>query len=395
VFCRENWIGGWATRQSRSYFALKLPHRWWLWGVDVQFGAFLDKAQLSYFSDTVAPQVERGDRIILCTANAPGTTEGDPDLHSGRNLEYFHREIVGVTGADVVLHITSGRHHYCRYQERDGTRQHITAGGGGAFLHPTHHLPEKLELGVGEDRPRRYERRITYPSVKASKRLRKRLWLLPVRNLTFAALLGLVHVQLAFMLNLHVGRAHESLGIADLWQALWTSPVAFLVMVLMLVVMGAMVRFAHDAPGVSRIVLGVVHSLLQLLSLTGVMIVSSQLSSAFGFRGIPSLLAFLGLLGVLGAGVGAFGLAGYLWATNCLGFHANETYAPLRVMDYKHFLRLRIDVDGALTVFPVAVDRVCREWLLSEDSAPESPWLEPAEAGPEPRLLEQPFGIGD
>ena len=78
VFCRENWVGGWRTRQSRSYFALKLPHRWWLWGVDIQFGTFVDKAQLHYFSQEIASQVEPGDRIVLCTAAAAATTRSDP-----------------------------------------------------------------------------------------------------------------------------------------------------------------------------------------------------------------------------------------------------------------------------------------------------------------------------
>jgi hypothetical protein len=40
VFCRGRSIGAWQTSQTRSYFALKLPHRWWLWGVDMQFGDY-------------------------------------------------------------------------------------------------------------------------------------------------------------------------------------------------------------------------------------------------------------------------------------------------------------------------------------------------------------------
>jgi hypothetical protein len=32
LFCQQRWIGGWQTRQTRSYFALKLPQRWWLLG---------------------------------------------------------------------------------------------------------------------------------------------------------------------------------------------------------------------------------------------------------------------------------------------------------------------------------------------------------------------------
>ena len=395
IFCRGHWIGGWRTRQSRSYFAVKLPHRWWIWGVDIQFGAYIDDAQLRYFSEEAAPQVEDGDRIILCTAAAPGTAEGDPNLHTDRNLDYFHREIVRPTGATVALQVTSGRHHYCRYEDPEGSGQHFTSGGGGAFLHPTHQLPKELEISMGDGESRRYELKTTYPSVATSKKLRKRLWLLPLRNPAFAGFLGLVHIVLAFMLSLHLREAHESLGLLDLWEALWTSPSAFTLMFLVLVLMGAMVRFAHDAPGVTRLLLGVAHSGLQLVSLAGVMMVSSRLSSALGLEGVPALIAFLALLGVVGGGVGSLGLAAYLWATNRLGFHTNEAYAPLRVMDFKHFLRLHIDGEGALTVFPIGVDRVCRRWKLAPDSDPEAPWLEPDGEAVEPRLIEAPVRIAD
>ncbi len=213
VFCRENWIGGWKTSQSRSYFALKLPNRWWLWGVDIQFGTDVDKAQLRYFSEEVAPHVEQGDRIVLCTADAPATTQSKHQ-DSGGNLDYFERQIVRPTGGEIVLHITSGLHHYCRYEEANGPRLLITAGGGGAFLHPTHQLPESLAMGKGERR-RSYRRVTTYPSMAESKRMRKRLWLLPIRNPAFTALLGVINLQFAFMLNLHLGHAHLSLGVGD------------------------------------------------------------------------------------------------------------------------------------------------------------------------------------
>ncbi len=392
VFCRENWVGGWRTRQSRSYFALKLPHRWWLWGVDIQFGTFVDKAQLHYFSQEIASQVEPGDRIVLCTATAAVTTQSEPQ-DSGGNLDYFERQVVQPTGARIVLHLMSGLHHYCRYEQPNGSRHLITAGGGGAFLHPTHQLPENLEMGAGERR-RRYRRTATYPSTAESKRMRKRLWLLPVRNPAFSAFLGVLNVQLAFMLSLHVGDAHVELGVGDLGRALWRSPTAFLLVVVMVMVFWGMVRFAHDAGGVSRLLLGAVHASLQLASLAGFIIVASRLSSAFGLEGLPSLIVFVGLLALVGGLVGALGLAGYLWATNCLGFHANEAYAPLQVMDFKSFLRLHFDADGNLTVFPIGIDRVCRRWRLASNSAPEARWVEPDGDDVIPRLIEEPVRIG-
>ena len=60
-------------------------------------------------------------------------------------------------------------------------------------------------------------------------------------------------------------------------------------------------------------------------------------------------------------------------------------------MDYKHFLRLHIDVDGALRVFPVAVDRVGRRWRLCPDAPPHAPWFAPDGPEPQAHLIEEPI----
>ena len=119
-------------------------------------------------------------------------------------------------GADVVLYLKSGRHYYARYEEDDGPRQLITAGGGGAFLHPTHDLPERI------DAPGRRGRRLVPAGRRSirrattSKQLRKRIWLLPAYNLPLAAVFGAVQVLLAFMLGLHLDDRHVDLGFGDL-----------------------------------------------------------------------------------------------------------------------------------------------------------------------------------
>ena len=59
-------VGGWGAFQSRSYFAVQLSPRWWLWAVDSQLDAPIDAEQLSYFR---AARLHLGDaKVILCTA---------------------------------------------------------------------------------------------------------------------------------------------------------------------------------------------------------------------------------------------------------------------------------------------------------------------------------------
>ena len=392
IFCRNHWIGGWATRQRRSYFALKLPNGWWLWGIDIQFGDYLDEAQLQYFVDVTVDQVQPGDRIILCMAKEVESGRKQEEIHSDRDVEYLEREVIAPSGAQLLLYLKSGRHHYARYEEEGGDRQHITSGGGGAFLHPTHTLPERMDIpGPGGATP--YRRAGTYPSPTVSKRLRKRIWLLPPYNLPLAGVFGTVQVLLAFMMGLHLGDRHVSLGLGDLRRGVWESPTSFLLILLMIGSLAAMVRFAHEASGLGRFLLGMVHSTLQLASVAVVMIAASRLSSAFGLEGVWSLLAFLGLVGLLGGIGGTVGLSGYLWATNCLGFHGNEGYAPLHHQDLKHFLRLHIEADGALTVYPIGVDRVARKWRLCPDAPAHAPWFSPHGPEPEPHLIEKPITI--
>ena len=390
VFCRQRWIGGWKTEQSRSYFAIRLPHHWWLWGIDIQFGPYIDEAQWRYFAQIVTSQVDQGDRIILCMSKE---VEGGGEVYSDRNLEHLERQLLHPAGAQVMLYLKSGRHHYCRYQEEDGPRQHVTAGGGGAFLHPTHQLPECLDL-PGEEGHVSYRLQATYPSAVTSKKLRKRIWLLPLYNLPLAGLFGFVEVLVVLNLGLHLRDRHRSLGMASLGRALWESPSAFLLIVLTLVLLAAMVRFAHDARGLTRWLLGVVHSSLQLAGLAGAMIVASRLSSAANLQGPWSLVSFLALVALLGGMGGTLGFSGYLWATNCLGFHGNEAYAPLHHMDLKNFLRLHIDRNGALTLYPIGVDRVGRRWQIRPDAPAHAPWFAPSGPEPEPHLIERPVKVG-
>jgi hypothetical protein len=392
IFCRSHWIGGWRTRQRRSYFAVKLPNGWWLWGIDIQFGAYIDETQLQYFAAVAADQVQFGDRIILCMAKEVESGRKQEEIHSDRDVEYLEREVIQPSGAQLLLYFKSGRHHYARYEEEDGVRQHITSGGGGAFLHPTHSLPERMDL-PGAGGVTAYRRAGTYPSPAVSKRLRKRIWLLAPYNLPLAAVFGIVQVLLAFMLGLHLGDRHVSLSLSDLRQAVWGSPTAFLLILLMIGLLAAMVRFAHEARGVGRFLLGMVHSMLQVASVAGVMIVASWLSSAFGLAGVWSLIAFLSLAAVLGGVGGMVGLSGYLWSTNCLGFHGNEGFAPLHHQDLKHFLRLHIGADGVLTVYPIGVDRVGRKWTLCPDAPAHAPWFSPDGSEPEPHLIEKPITI--
>ena len=47
--CQGQRIGGWSMFQRRSYFAVKLMPKWWLWGIDIALDTRIDMLQQAYF----------------------------------------------------------------------------------------------------------------------------------------------------------------------------------------------------------------------------------------------------------------------------------------------------------------------------------------------------------
>jgi hypothetical protein len=86
---------------------------------------------------------------------------------------------------------------------------------------------------------------------------------------------------------------------------------------------------------------------------------------------------------------GAFLLGVYLFVSiRAFGRHGNEAFSSLRIADYKHWLRLRIDAAGVLTIFAVAIDRVPRRWRAATRNGEKTQEASDAHAS-EPRLIDK------
>lgn len=42
----QGWLAGWLLPQEKSYFALRLPHGWWLFGIDLGLVGDMDMCQV-------------------------------------------------------------------------------------------------------------------------------------------------------------------------------------------------------------------------------------------------------------------------------------------------------------------------------------------------------------
>src|SRR4029453_12888246 len=170
--------------------AVELPHRWWLFAIDAQFGAYIDDPQLRYFQEA-AKALRPGDRVILCPPN-PSWVEATQDPHVYDSVDYFLRRVIDPTGAQVRVMLSGDLHHYARYSGPD--REMITCGSGGAYLYPTHHLPDQIEVPPKKTLVRRaspsvpYELAATYPEKSVSRRLAAGVFgRLPWRNPGFVS----------------------------------------------------------------------------------------------------------------------------------------------------------------------------------------------------------------
>jgi hypothetical protein len=214
-FCSRQWIGGWKTRQHRSYFAIQLPHGWWLWGIDIAFDTPIDSTQMKYFREA-ARVLDPGDSVILATAKPSwkDCERVDDDIHDEHynNLRYFVAETIGEhSEAEVRLMLAGDKHFYARFSEQGvgspDARQKIIAGGGGAYLSSTAGLrdcvtvrePTRSEPGPG--RPTAYELVAAWPSKDESRRLAwHALWRLPQTTRLYGAL-GVIVAGLAWLIR--------------------------------------------------------------------------------------------------------------------------------------------------------------------------------------------------
>ena len=216
VFCaRDGRVGDWVTRQRRSYFALKLPHDWWVWGIDIQLDTYIDDVQLDYFR---SQKVQQDDKIILLTAK-PSWVKASPgwvEPASWRYLSFFEERFVRARGARLVLTLTGDQHHYARYEPAgEGARNEptrITAGGGGAYLSPTHTLKPELALrSLDHDDSVRYTRDEIYPCARDSRRLSNGILKLACLNPSFARLIGAIYVLLGIAMLSALNAGERSL----------------------------------------------------------------------------------------------------------------------------------------------------------------------------------------
>lgn len=185
---------GFERTQTSSYVALQLPFDWCLWGFDSQEGK-MDKRQQAFFVASFHPELVRTGELfnkenkektlkelqervpakLIVTTPEPSTVFGkwaSEDADIAKTFGYlglepsFLKDKLGKLRKDKCrLDISGDIHHYERYwgtspnDTKPSNYASVVAGGGGAFLHPSHTDVDEVQ------------QQAVYPSRKDSHRL--------------------------------------------------------------------------------------------------------------------------------------------------------------------------------------------------------------------------------
>jgi hypothetical protein len=381
-FTQNRSIGGWRTVQSQSYFALLLPHRWWLWAMDVLPGSEMDHGQRSYFQE-VSLELAPGDGVILVAATPDWIVE-DAIYREESHFCTVEDELITPRGAQVHLWLSGDLHHYRRHERRrpDGTLdprfQRITSGGGGAYVSPTHR-PGMKSVVVGRERQAggrnggsaylypqddappeaesppiqdEFVRRACFPSTPASFRLS----LLNLALAFRAWKLGVFPFGVLYWLMTWRGAPADTASLAG-WRDTFASPG---LIVWTVVILAGFVLFADRTRPWFRWIGGLAHGIAHIVT---IIVVTSAINATFlsGAVGPTDYVAANVLNFLAGVLVGPTVLGLYLLLSLTLvGAHPASAFSALAIQDYKHFLRLHIEADGTLEIFPIGVRRVAR-----------------------------------
>ncbi len=410
VFCaREGSVGDWRTRQRRSYFAVRLPNDWWVWAIDIQLDTYIDDVQLDYFR---SQPLAAGDKVVLMTAK-PAWVKAVPDRAeppSWRYLSYFEERVVRQRDAKLAVVITGDLHHYARYEPvgDDDAPTRITAGGGGAYLSPTHTLQDALALrSLDHDASVAYERAQIYPRAEDSRSLSSGILGLARLNPSFAALIGAIYVLLGLAmlgaLNAGEGALLDAVGG---FGGFLSEAAGGLTMILAVLLFGGVFGATDIAPDaletkggkrgatrLAKLLVALAHALVHLL-LTAALVYLAA-SVAPDDTPILAWLLSIALLFVAGFAIGATVFAVFLLAIHRIRGPkareaANQVFTGQSIADYKNLVRMRFAADGSLTLYPLGVDKVGRDWRY-EGRPQDGARFEPRAAAPQVHPIDGPL----
>lgn len=316
-------VSGYKPLQRSSYFVLPLTPTIHLYGVDRQLRR-IDYRQRRFLQGWSKRHPDVARILVMHDPVFPFGRPNRAGLSTLRSLRLSPEY-------EPHLCLAGDIHHYRR--ETVGRSIHVTAGGGGAFLHPS----------PMDDAPRA-PAECVWPGPKQSRALLGRI---PF-HIAFGRAGLIVHAAMLLLFAPALGLGGSMLGRAGLVPG--SILAGLLSAVVMAFVGGVREENGRKVAGLAAIA-GTIMGLLPALALTAL----EPLSDAYDTNTGTWVWAFLALVVALGAGGLVFGV--YLTALTALGYEMTQAFTAIAHHGYKHFVRLRVHADGSgADVFVVGVE---------------------------------------
>lgn len=310
---------GYSSVQGASYFALPVAPGISLLGVDRQLKN-VDTRQRLFFQEHLNQRLAVAPWVVLPD---PVHHFGEPSATGTAMIESLGLNLAG--RSHLVM---AGDIHHYRREHQDKTL-HITAGGGGAFLHPAPIRPRgSLEATV------------EFPEAEQSAHL--------LRQVPFKVARGrsgyLPHFALLLLFGPSLWLDAPNL---ESQGALWiTAMIVTLTLWLVYALIGG-VRRGHRITALWALLAAALTAAVPMLAIEAM----HQASAAVELR-IPAWTLQL-ILVTTSVYAGSFIFGSYLALLTRFGFENTQAFTALDHPGFKHFLRLRVRADGS------AVDGWC------------------------------------
>ncbi len=433
VFCNVfnlNRLGQWKTNQARSYFALELPHDWVILAFDIGLDQYkLDGLQYHYFHNII-DKLSSNKRIILMAAEPQWVYGGVQNKKLNNAYKQFENLITEVfnekdqTPPKIYLNLAGDTHNYQRYESLEGqaletcidacatqyncsekqvkmlknmsSKQHkrtqIVAGGGGAFLHPTHSTTQNnmttipnhsFSLGDHSKEPFKseidvkdmFELKSCYPDIKTSKKMaNKLLFSFLLHNFKLGFFIATLYLVLAWPMRAFL----DSVIIQKQFNGFADSGLNFLTLVIAAFLITGFTLWARKRPGLGLTIAGFIHGSLQALLLYGGYVIIYLWMSylwqehdlVYGWFLFPITrdIVYFIFISIFSPLLLSLALWVYL---NYFQANQNDLFGSGSIKDFKHLLRLKIDKDGVLTIYPIAVEKVTTYSMPTDEETSE------------------------
>ncbi len=358
----ETFAGHWDAPQTERWWNVELSHGWWLWGIDTALDNTLDDAQKEYFT-TAAKLLEPGHRIILCSPVPLWQLRQKSEKHYV-HLRQFFDQLMIESGASIPLFLAGDSHFFAHYRRIDGPSEedHITAGGGGAFMQPTHNLPEQIPLEHGNPDfkltqrwPRPVDSRSLATTISGVRD--RQFWLIFI-------IMGLLHAGFAGLVSIRAGAllsepdapvsAREAIQwVIGAWPG-W--PLLLLIFLAMAAAAAPNSRESELKSGARKYgrIHGVAHMALFVVIAAAGRWAGWNEDWWWRFGVMPAIGGVLTTTLVV---VMIRWINAHIRASDTAAFSASF------LTRYKNFLRMHIDAEGTLSVYAIGLDPVGEGWF--------------------------------